>query len=198
MQIFTKACIAGIGFLLAAPASAEVLVSVRQKNYDISGTSGVALLEAMDRRGPKHGFLTRAIAQTGYSVGWEIEWGTANGTCRVKNAKAELAITYTFPRVVNPMTPAMGRRWSRFMAGVQKHEQTHGTLARQMVQTAERQVSRMSMKNDPNCSKTRSAVKRKVAAIYADYEARQVQFDSKEHRQGGRVEGLVDALVKAR
>lgn len=198
MQFFTKAWIAAVCVLFAGSASAEVKVSVKRKNYDISGSNGAALLEAMDRRGPKHGFLTRAIAQTGYTVGWEIEWAMANGTCSVKNATAELAITYTFPRVANRLPPDLDRRWSRFMKGVRKHEETHGTLARQMVRAAERAVAGMSIRNDPDCSKSRRAVKRKVAAIYADYEARQVQFDGKEHRDGGRVEGLVDALLRSR
>jgi predicted secreted Zn-dependent protease len=198
MQFFTKTCIAAAYVLLATSASAEVKVSVKQKNYDISGASGTALLDAMDRRGPKHGFLTRAIAQTGYTVGWEIEWAMANGTCRVKNARADLAITYTFPRVTNRLTPELNRRWTKFIKGVRKHEEMHGKLARQMVRAAEREVSGMTMRNDPHCSKSRSIVKRKVAAIYAEYEARQVQFDSKEHRDGGQVEGLVDALVRKR
>ncbi|HWK65486.1 MAG TPA: DUF922 domain-containing protein [Rhizobiaceae bacterium] len=198
MQFFTKACIVAVCVLFTGSATAEVKVSVQRKNYDITGTNGAALLDAMDKRGPKHGFLTRAIAQTGYTVGWEIEWAMANGTCRVKDATAELAVTYTFPRVVSRLPPELNRRWSRFMDGVRKHEETHGKLARQMVRAAEREVSGMSMRNDPDCTKSRSAVKQKLAAIYADYEARQVQFDSKEHREGGRVEGLVDALLGKR
>ena len=35
-----------------------------------------------------------------------------------------------------------------------------------------------------------------MAAIYADYEARQIRFDAKEHREGGKVEGLIGALAR--
>ena len=34
-----------------------------------------------------------------------------------------------------------------------------------------------------------------MTAIYADYEARQIKFDAREHREGGRVEGLIGALT---
>lgn len=195
MQFFAKACIAAGCVLFAGSALADVNVSIKRKEYAVSGTTGLALLEAMDKRGPKHGFLTRAIAQTGYTVGWEIEWATADGTCRVKKATADLAITYTFPRAPSRMPRDLNRRWTKFMEGVRKHEETHGTLARQMVRTAERKVSAMSTRNDPDCSRSRRAAKRTVSAIYADYEARQVAFDLKEHREGGRVERLVEALV---
>ena len=34
-----------------------------------------------------------------------------------------------------------------------------------------------------------------MTAIYAEYEARQIKFDAREHRDGGRVEGLIEALA---
>ena len=83
----------------AGEASADVKVTEKTRNYAIAGKSGAALLDAMDRRGPKHGFLTRAIAQTRYSVSWKIEWGETRTACRVKRVEGELAITYTYPRV---------------------------------------------------------------------------------------------------
>lgn len=196
MQLFSIACAAAALMLAAGSASADVQVSIKKTNYDITGKTGVALLQAMDRRGPKHGLLTRAIAQTGYTVGWEIEWDSRGDVCRVKNAAAQLAITYTFPRVVNDVSPDLKRRWTRFMQGVRKHEERHGTIARQMVDTAERAVSGLSMKNDPGCRKSQAEVKRRVDAIYADYEARQMRYDAREHAAGGNVDKLVIALVK--
>ena len=50
-------------------------VTEKTGSYAVAGRSGAALLGAMDRRGPKHGFLTRAIAQTRYAISWTIEWG---------------------------------------------------------------------------------------------------------------------------
>ena len=180
----------------ACAAIADVKVTEARKSYAIAGTTGAALLDAMDRKGPKHGFLTRAIAQTRYSVSWTIEWGETSSACRVKTADGELAITYTFPRAEGPLSPDMKRRWDKFLVGVRKHEEMHGALARQMVKAAERSVARLTIRNDPGCRKSRTEVKRRMAAVYADYEARQIRFDQKEHREGGRVEGLIAGLTR--
>ncbi|BCH25949.1 DUF922 domain-containing protein [Mesorhizobium sp. L-8-3] len=196
MHVFSIACVAAACVLAAGPALADVRVSVKTTNYDITGKTGDALLQSMDRRGPRRGLLTRAIAQTGYTVSWEVEWDMRGDVCRVKNATAQLAITYTFPRVVNDLSPDLKRRWARFMQGVRKHEERHGTIARQMVNAAEQAVSGLSMRNDPRCRKSQAEVKRRVEAIYAEYEARQIRYDMIEHRSGSTVDKLVIALAR--
>lgn len=182
----------------AGDAVAGVTVTVKMRNYVIAGKTGEALLAAMDRKGPKHGFLTRAIAQTRYSVGWKIEWGETRTACRVKSVDGELAITYTYPRVGGPVSPELRRRWGRFLSGVRKHEEMHGAIARQMIKKAEKSVSKLTIQNDPKCRKSRKEVKRRIDAIYAEYEKKQINFDAREHRDGGPVEGLIAALTRNR
>lgn len=181
--------------LAAGAASAGVRVSESHGSYAIAGRSGIALLDAMDRRGPKHGFLTRAIAQTHYSIAWRIEWGEKARACRIRRLDGELAITYTYPRVSGPLPAGLRRKWATFFAGVKKHEEMHARLARQMATAAEKSVARLTVANDPGCRKARRAAKRRMDAVYADYEARQVAFDTREHRAGGAVEKLIEALI---
>ena len=183
------ACVA-----VAGEAAAGVKVSEKTRSYEIAGKSGAALLAAMDRRGPKHGFLTRAIAQTRYSVSWTIEWGETRTACRVKKIDGELDIIYTYPST-GSLPTALDRRWKRFLAGVRKHEKAHGDIARQMARTVEKSIARLSVDDDRGCRRARAEGKRRMAAIYADYEARQIKFDTREHGDGGRVEGLIEALV---
>jgi predicted secreted Zn-dependent protease len=180
----------------AADASASVSIKAKTVTYSISGANGDALLDAMDRRGPKHGLLTHAIAQTRYAVTWQIDWKEKAGGCRIGKAAVGLSITYTYPDVTGDMSADLARRWQRFMAGVRKHEETHGRIARQMVNEAEKAVSRVSYKSDHGCLKTQAEVKKRTATIYAKYEARQVEFDRVEHAEGGNVEGLVSLLGK--
>jgi predicted secreted Zn-dependent protease len=188
--------VVGLSAVGTAPAMAGVTVAESQKTYAISGASGIALLQAMDKTGPKHGFLTRAIAQTSYSVSWTIEWGETRTACRVKRAEGKLDITYTYPRVANSLSPRMQKRWNTFLLGVRRHEAHHGQMARQMAHAAEKSVAGMTIRNDPGCRKSRKEVKRRMSAVYADYEARQIRFDSKEHKGGGKVEDLIEALVR--
>lgn len=183
------ACVA-----VAGEAAAGVKVSETTRGYEIAGRTGAALLAAMDRRGPKHGFLTRAIAQTRYSVSWTIEWGETRTACRVKGIDGRLDIIYTYPDA-RDLPPGLARSWARFLAGVRKHERTHGDTARQMAKAVEKSVARVSVAGDPGCRRARAEAKRRMTAIYADYEARQIRFDAREHRPGGPVERLIDRLV---
>jgi predicted secreted Zn-dependent protease len=200
MRPIALAAILGIAIvpLVAADANADVSVKTKTGTYYIGGKDGNALLDAMDRLGPKHGFLTHAIAQTSYTIAWDIDWKENAGTCRVANAAATLTINYTYPHVKGPMSPDLQRRWNRFMAGVRKHEQTHGRLARQMVDAAEKSLSKLSYADDRRCSKTQAELKKRIAMTYAKYEARQVAFDEVEHAEGGNVEGLVGLLSKGK
>ncbi len=182
------------GACVAGEAVAGVKVSEKTRSYEITGKTGAALLASMDRRGPRHGFLTRAIAQTRYSISWTIEWGETRTACRVKKIDGELDITSTYPSTP-ALPPTLQRRWTRFLAGVKKHEKVHGDMAREMARAVEKTVAKLSIRNDPGCRKSRAEVKRRTAAIYADYEARQNRFDAREHREGGKVERLIDALA---
>lgn len=192
----------GLGMItsLAFTAMASATISVKTKvtTYSITGKTGDALLDAMDRRGPKHGFLTRAIAQTSYTISWSVDWREKASSCRVADAAAVLSISYNYPQVSGPMSASLKRRWNRFMTGVRKHEETHGRIARQMVNAAEKSIAGLSFKNDRGCRKTQAEVKKRVAKVYAKYEARQVEFDRVEHDEGGNVEGLVTLLSRAK
>ncbi len=180
--------------LLADGAAAKTKLTVKTKTYSISGNTGLALIGAMDRKGPRHGFTTRAIAQTGYAVGWEFTWERSGTACRLAAANGTLDMTYTFPKATGPMPPALQRRWDRFMAGVRKHEETHGATARAMVAAAEKSITGLRSPRDPSCRSVVAQVKRRIDATYAEYEARQVAFDKREHRSGGNVEKLLIAL----
>ena len=186
------------GVCLAGSAEASVEVKVKTTSYRISGENGEALLRAMDRKGPKQGLTTRFLAQTAYKAGWKFDWQKRAGACRIANASAVLTITYTYPEVSSHMSADLRHRWNRFIAGVRRHEETHGRIAREMVAAAERQLSGLSYRNDPGCQTTRAEVKRRIASIYATYEARQAAFDRVEHAQGGNVKGLVSLLSRAR
>lgn len=192
---------AGLGvaasLALTAMASASVTVKTRTVSYSISGKTGDQLLDAMDRHGPKHGFLTRAIAQTSYTISWSIDWQEQAARCRVADAQAELAITYSYPRVASAISTALKRRWTRFMAGVRKHEETHGRIARQMVNAAEKSIRGVTFKNDPGCHRTQAEVTKRIGKIFVEYEGRQAAFDRNEHAEGGNVEHLVTRLGKA-
>lgn len=187
-----------IGCFLVGPAEAGVKVVTRTQTYPIVGATGQALVKAMDRNGPRRGFMTRAIAQTSYTVDWQFKVEAAGKACRLIAADGTLNLTYTFPRVASPMTASLGARWKRFFAGVRKHEREHGRLARAMVAASSKAAHGIASDADPSCQRTRREAKRRIDAVYRAYEIRQVAFDASEHRDGGPVERLVTALMKER
>ena len=190
--------IAGAPFLAAGSANAGANVTVKTKYYDIRGETGETLIRAMDRKGPKHGFLARAIAQTQYSIRSGADFKFDGRACRASHPEIGLDITYVYPRVATPVSQQLEQRWTRFFAGVQKHEQTHGRIANEMARAAEQAINRVSVPGDRSCSQARMEMKRRVNAVIADYERRQVQFDAVEHQANGNVSHLVYGLLGAR
>jgi predicted secreted Zn-dependent protease len=197
MRLAVLTCLVAIGALcgLASAASAGTKVLIKTRTYDITGTTGAALIEAMDRKGPKHGFMTHAIAQTGYTVDWDLDAGQHNGVCRLRQANGTLNLFYTYPHVASATTPALQKRWKRFFAGVRAHEETHGRIAREMMRATERSITGLKFADDPLCNKTRREARRRIEVGYAAYEAKQNAFDAREHRNGGHVEHLIAAFV---
>lgn len=183
------------GLLTAGPSAAAAKITVTKEYYRISGKTGGALLDQMDRRGPKHGFMTRAIAQTRYSMQSGADWRYSNGVCRARDVKVRLSITYVYPRPTAPVSAELKRRWTEFMRGVVAHEEMHGQIARQMANAAQKAVAGMAIRDRRNCPTVQRKMKRKIDAIVAEYERRQETFDDDEHRDGGRIDGLVRSLA---
>lgn len=184
--------------LLLGAAEFAVAANVRTttKHYAIGGATGDQLLKSMNRRGPKHGFLSRAIAQTAYQIDWDVKIGLEGGNCRLRRATPNMKMTYTYPQPSDNLSPAMRGRWSRFMVGVRKHEAQHGTYARQMAGAAERSLRGLRVANDPTCRKTTALMRKRVQDIYEAYEAKQIVFDQREHRQNGNIYRLIQQLTK--
>jgi predicted secreted Zn-dependent protease len=199
MRLAVLTCLVAIGALcgFAPSASADTKVLVKTRTYDISGTTGAALIEAMDRNGPKrHGFMTHAIALAAYTVDWDLEVTREGGVCRLRQANGTLDLTYTLPRMVSAATPALQKRWKRFFAGVRAHEHNHGRIARTMMRATEKSITGLEFADNWVCSKTHREARRRIKAVYAEYEAKQNAFDAREHRAGGHVERLIGALLR--
>jgi predicted secreted Zn-dependent protease len=177
-------CIVLIACLAASPALCGVKTTIRTETYAIAGNTGEALLDSMDRNGPRHGLLARAMAQTRYKVGWDVDWLKSGSKCRLKSADATLSIVYRYPVLARRAPRKLERRWKAFLAGVRQHEEMHGRLARQMVVAAHNSVSRLARMDDL-CVRSQRQFERIIDAVYAKYEAKQARFDDMEHGDGG-------------
>jgi predicted secreted Zn-dependent protease len=195
-RVALAVCLAAVGMLPVGPVSAATKIVVTTKTYEIAGDDGMALLEQMDKKGPKQGLMTRAIAQTTYTVDWQLTVEQDGRACRLTAANGTLNLTYTFPKVVSAMSPALASRWRRFLAGVYKHERTHGRIATEMVHAAEKAATGITYPEDGWCLRTKREARKRIDAIYDQYEAEQVAFDVREHGEGGNVQALVSGLTR--
>jgi predicted secreted Zn-dependent protease len=182
----------------AGAAHAGVKVVEKIEYYRISGDTGDALMSAMDRYGPRHGFLTRAIAQTRYSIAWSLEWAATDDRCQLERADVTLSVNYRFPSVAGSVSPQLKRRWAAFIKGVNKHERMHGRIAHDMADAAHKAAMKLRVDDDPTCHKAKQELSRLVHEVYARYEARQQSFDALEHQPGGNVDRLVSSLTRKR
>jgi predicted secreted Zn-dependent protease len=199
MRLAALSILTAIGALssFASAARADVKILVKTQTYDVAGATGEALIRSMDRNGPRHGFMARAIAQTSYTKDWDFDFAKSKGACRIAKANGTLNLSFTYPRVISVLPAPLDRRWARFFEGVRKHEETHGEIARQMMTATEKALTGLTVPNDPQCSQTRREARRRIDAVFDEYEAKQNAFDAREHREGGHVEYLVDALAKS-
>ena len=187
------ACV--IAAATVTPSYAKVKIVERTKFYSISGKTGYDLVIDMNRRGPRHSFLSKAIAQTRYSIDPSGSFVSDRGSCRIANARLVLDLTYTYPKLSGKLPPKLARRWRTFEAATRRHEHTHGRIARKLAAELDRLLTRVSMNKDADCNRLAAKVHREYNALYDKYEKMQNDFDRAEHRKGGPVEKSVLRLV---
>ncbi len=191
------AIVLAAAFLSPSLASAEVVIAETTKYYTVSGETGKEAVKAMSLRGPRSGFLARAIAQTWYSPKMGGDLIMEKGVCRVRDPSVQLKIRYTFPRLSAQAGPTLQYRWKVFMHGVIKHESQHADIARDMAAEMDRTMARFAMRAAVHsCRTAQRELGLRMDAIWKKYDGRQNAFDRREHRRGGEVQKLVKALAR--
>lgn len=185
--------------LAAWPAFAGPLVKEAVEYYSISGRTGAELLREMNRHGPRHGFLRRAIAQTRYAPDIRGNLVKQDGVCRMKGGRFVLNITYVYPRPSEKLPSDVARRWKAFQADNVRHEKMHGRIAREMAVRLDRVLRTFSYRDrNSHCNMAMLKLERAVDKVVREYNRKQRVFDAKEHRQGGAVEKSIVALLGKR
>ncbi|WP_210209456.1 DUF922 domain-containing protein [Notoacmeibacter ruber] len=190
--MFVVSTLAGV-----ATVQARVDLSESTQYYTAKGQTGKEVARHMARRGPRSGFLARAIAQTWYSPKIDGDLVLRDGVCRARDPAVKLHIRYTYPRLGPEAGPRLQKRWSAFMKGVVKHESQHAALARQMATRMDELLTGFAMRVEGrSCRAAQRELSRRLDAIWKAYDLRQNTFDRAEHRRGGEVDKLLRALVR--
>lgn len=193
-RLVVSACIIAVS-LFSNGAGAAAKVSEATQYYDVRGKTGGELIRAIMRKGPRHGFLARAIAVTRFEPKPYGNLSYKGGVCRTTGAGFGLQITYVYPRPSEKLPSQVAARWRPFIAGVTKHEKTHARIGIQMASEIDRKIRGFAMKDKPDCRKSLAAMAKDVSVIAKKYTKKQTDFDAHEHKPNGNVERLVTALV---
>ncbi len=191
---FLVAFICAVSVAVTAQARPKILI--KTKYYEVQGKTGAQVLRQINRKGPRHGFLTRAIAQTQYSMSYGYQSVQTPKDCKIRKVWVKLNITYVYPKITGKVSGKLNKRWKRFLRGVYKHEQVHGKIASQMAAATEKVLKATRVKGKRGCRKIERIANRNVKKVVKKHEILQIAFDKKEHRDNGKVEKLVLALVK--
>lgn len=180
--------------LLPAAAHAEWQAVETTRPYAISGRTGPELYASIGARGPQLGG-GRVIAHTGFKLTWTRNYQPQASSCVLVSAVPKLTIIYTLPKPSSPLPPAVDAKWQTFITGVAAHEKVHGGYIRDMVHEIEQTSIGFTVANDPDCSKIRVELTKRLGEISGRERQRNRDFDRIEMGQGGNVQQLILALV---
>ncbi len=178
------------------PAHAEWKPIEKVETYAISGQTGEQLYRSIGENGPMiRGARTRTIAYTNFKLTWVRDYQHRGKDCVLASAKPKLIITYTLPKPAAPLPPAVHKSWDAFIAGITAHEKVHGSGMIQMVHDIEAATIGLTISDDPECSKIRDEVVKRLDAISKARVQASRDFDRVEFGQGGNLQMLVRDLL---
>lgn len=185
--------------ITARPAHAKVVVKEETTFYTVKGNNGRELSRAMLRGGGEQINLRHAIAATAtrFDVG-EADIAVEGGRCVVKNVTVTLHITYLYPKWAarGRASKQLRNVWDRFYAELQRHERTHGKIAREGARELEKELKRTSGTVLFGCNDFGRFSTLRINALVNSLKRRQLSFDRRENLRTSRITQLQVALIQ--
>ncbi|TCU25589.1 putative secreted Zn-dependent protease [Rhizobium azibense] len=180
---------------IPAAAQAEWQAIEQVTPYAITGKSGAELYTSIGENGPRAG-IGRVIAHTTFKLTWTRKYEPqADMSCRLTVARPKLIITYTLPRPTTQLPPATKASWDSFITGVETHERWHGETIKQMVKAIEAYSLGLTAADDPECSKIRLVLTKRLGELSGYQRQQGRDFDKVEMGEGGNIKQLILKLV---
>jgi predicted secreted Zn-dependent protease len=190
-----RSWLAGLVVALPVAAQAEWQANEVVKTYAISGKTGFELYESIGKRGPEAKSGNRTIAHTNFKLTWSRDYRTEGSSCVLASARPKLTITYTLPKPSAKLAEPLRSNWERFITGIRDHEQVHGAFIKDLVKGIETATVGMTVADDPQCSKIRIELKRRLTELFEAYKQKNQDFEREEMSEGGNIHQLILALV---
>lgn len=165
------------------------------RTYAISGRTGAELYASIGKHGPKATNGQRVIAHTSFKLTWTRDYQPRDRACMLVSAWPKLTITYALPKPSTSLPSGVRGNWERFITGVRAHERQHGAMIVELAQQIETTSVGLTVPDDPDCTKIRTELTRRLAALSAAHQQRNRDFDRAELADGGNVHQSILALV---
>lgn len=161
-------------FLLASPATADVIRTVSTEYYDIQGTTKAAIAADLLIRRPWNKKLGKHTAVTRTKVNIQYNYVQRGQTCVIKNVKVYLHLTYLYPRLAHSVDNATRKWWRGFVAKLEEHEFIHGEISTQAAHTLNDELESLS---NVTCLNIKAVVKSRFNRFDSKLRRRQAAYD---------------------
>lgn len=156
-------------------------VTYETEYYTIYGGSPEAVLAEMRAKGPESDGVSDALAVTIYQFQPNWYYLTSGDTCTVTDVTVNLPIKFVYPRWEQTgfASTMLLTEWEYFAAHIVTHEEHHAAIA---IQCAREMLQGMReiLLNDATCGTVDAALNAVIDTEYAECNAIQDEFDSRE------------------
>jgi predicted secreted Zn-dependent protease len=198
---FRRAALALVLALAPAGALAKISVSENTSYYSVRGRTGIDLGRAMLSGGQRAIRLNHAIAATATRFSFRdpvirIE----GGRCVLKDVNVVLEIAYKYPRWEgrDQASASVRAAWDTFLAELQRHERTHGAIARSFADRIAAQMRSLHGDLAVDCRNFGDNARRKFEQLAASLKAEQAAFDAREQLASSKISQLQLRLIKSK
>ncbi|MEM8750817.1 MAG: DUF922 domain-containing protein [Pseudomonadota bacterium] len=176
-----------------APAADAAPVKIKEKTkyYTVSGRTAAELAISMSGKGPySRQHRRRAWATAARSLTYQIYRKRDAKGCRITEAKVDLDITYTIPKLKKGqrISKSQHRKWRRMQALLVRHENKHGEYYKQFARKTQRELMRLPRAK--SCRALDKQANKLVARLSEEDSDRNDRFDANDGRNYRRMARL--------
>ncbi len=174
-----RGVLAGLAMMATASAHADppgpvpvIEEQVQTHYYEIHGRDARALHAALESR--THG---RGVGETGIRIEFEFAARQSAHGCQLTELGVRLDMVVIYPRWMNAddASPELRRRWDRFIAALEVHEEGHAQLAREGAGEIARRLAESAPA--PDCRTLQENLSRRYDVMRAALDGRQRAYD---------------------
>lgn len=166
--------------LLASPCLAEVLITEEVTYFTVTGKTKSEISQSLRKNSPIKKKKSYAAATTKSQLSYEVSTRKNSGRCDVVKTTVKLHLTYTYPRLAQTPDRRTHTWWMSQLELYEKHELTHGDIAREYAKRLERKLSGMT---NLNCGTIKNELERRFNYYNRKMSSAQAEFDRKEQEK---------------